>query len=88
MLSYLEDVLMSLGNLLQVDFGHVQIPRDLVKPAPQVSPGLQNTKPLIKSSSVTILDTDTIKVDDFSLDDTVQGQFGASPRGPLFSSRV
>ncbi|XP_071544131.1 protein Skeletor, isoforms B/C-like isoform X2 [Panulirus ornatus] len=55
-----------------IDFGHVRIARDLVKPAPQVAVGLENNKPLVKASTVTILDTDTIKIDDFSFDPTVQ----------------
>ncbi|XP_045102559.1 protein Skeletor, isoforms B/C-like [Portunus trituberculatus] len=54
-----------------IDFGHVKVPRDLVKPAPQVATGLHSDKPRLTSESVTIVDTHTIELEDFTFDGTV-----------------
>ncbi|XP_069165530.1 protein Skeletor, isoforms B/C isoform X1 [Procambarus clarkii] len=54
-----------------IDFGHVTVPPGLVKPAPQVATGLHSDKPALAASSVTVVDTDTIKVNDFTFDATV-----------------
>ncbi|KAK3858638.1 hypothetical protein Pcinc_035196 [Petrolisthes cinctipes] len=54
-----------------IDFGHVKIPRDMVKPAPQIGEGLLSDKPRLRSSAVTVVDTNTIQLDDFTFDATV-----------------
>ncbi|CAL4073049.1 unnamed protein product [Meganyctiphanes norvegica] len=55
-----------------IDFGHVKIPKDGKWPAPEVSSGLLSDKPLLTSSSVTISDKNTFKIEDFTYDGTVQ----------------
>ncbi|XP_063851626.1 protein Skeletor, isoforms B/C-like [Scylla paramamosain] len=54
-----------------IDFGHVKVLRDLVKPAPQVATGLRSDKPRLTSKSVSIPDTHTIELEDFTFDGTV-----------------
>ncbi|KAG0728187.1 Alpha-1D adrenergic receptor [Chionoecetes opilio] len=54
-----------------IDFGHVVIPHDLVKPAPQRVTGLSSDKPTLHSSAVTLKDTNTIELEDFTFDGTV-----------------
>ncbi|KAK4291866.1 hypothetical protein Pmani_035327, partial [Petrolisthes manimaculis] len=54
-----------------IDFGHVKIPGDLVKPAPQIGEGLLSDKPRLRSSAVIIADTNTIQLNDFTFDATV-----------------
>ncbi|KAK8751482.1 hypothetical protein OTU49_008728, partial [Cherax quadricarinatus] len=55
-----------------VNFGDVAIPEGLVEPSPQVAVGLQSDKPAMSATSVTLLDTETIEIKDFSFDSTVQ----------------
>lgn len=54
-----------------IDFGNVKIPRDLKKPEPQVTAGLSSDSPVVRSSSVAIVDTNTFRIDDFTFDATV-----------------
>ena len=60
--------------MFQIDFGHVKVPRNLVKPAPQTATGLRSDKPRLTSESVTIVDTHTIELKDFTFDATVAGE--------------
>ncbi|XP_042225999.1 protein Skeletor, isoforms B/C-like [Homarus americanus] len=55
-----------------IDFGHVVIPSTLSLPSPQSAEGLRSDKPVLTSPQVTILDTETFLVQDFTFDGTVQ----------------
>lgn len=59
-----------------MDFGHIKIPRDLKKPAPEVADGyLHSDKPgTLRSKAVSIVDTETFKIEDFTFDGTVTGK--------------
>ncbi|XP_066961356.1 protein Skeletor, isoforms B/C-like [Macrobrachium rosenbergii] len=65
-----------------VDFGNVKIPRGLRLPEPQVVRGLSSYKPFISSSAVTLVDTATIRVDQFTYDGSVpDAQFMIKAQG-------
>ncbi|KAK7074500.1 hypothetical protein SK128_004001, partial [Halocaridina rubra] len=55
-----------------IDFGHVKIPLDMPLPQSQETTGLQSDNPVVRSSAVSIVDTDTFRLDDFTFDGTVQ----------------
>ncbi|XP_050698739.1 protein Skeletor, isoforms B/C-like [Eriocheir sinensis] len=69
-----------------IDFGHILIPKGKVWPARQVATGLRSDKPLVSSSSVTLMDTNTIQLKDFTFDGTVQDAIFVMGSGDASSS--
>jgi len=65
---------------IQIDFGHVVLPKDLITPAPLEAEGFVSDGsgakydyPLLSSKSVTLMDSNTVEIADFTYDGSVEG---------------
>jgi len=69
-----------------IDFGHVPIPKGVTWPSAQVAQGLQSDRPVLRSSAVSVVDSNTLKIDDFTFDGTVQDAIFVMGSGDAESS--